>query len=142
MMVEQPTRAAIGARIPLWITIVVILGALLSLVGAVVSKVDPTLLTGGGALTDAARVYADYTFARDLAVSIVLLTLLAVRARLPLASVMTLVALIQIIDTLDDLTRGAFALAPGLLIYAIVFLLAAWTLVGRPGWRLGARRAD
>ena len=74
--------------------------------------------------------------------SIVLLALLTVRARLPLASVMTLVALIQIIDTLDDLTRGAFALAPGLLIYAIVFLLAAWTLVGRPGWRLGARRAD
>ncbi|HEX2346897.1 MAG TPA: hypothetical protein VHI51_00545 [Ktedonobacterales bacterium] len=142
MKVEQTTRAAIGARIPLWITIVVILGALLSLVGAVVSKVDPTLLTGGGPLTDAARVYTDYTFARDLAVSIVLLTLLVLRARLPLASVMTLVALIQIIDTLDDLTRGAFALAPGLLFYAILFLLGAWALAGRPRWRRGARRAD
>lgn len=142
MMVEQPTRAAISVRIPLWITIVVILGALLSLVGAVVSKVDPTLLTSGGALTDAARVYADYTFARDLAVSIVLLALLTVRARLPLASVMTLVALIQIIDTLDDLTRGAFVLAPGLLIYAILFLLGAWMLAGQPRWRRSVRRAD
>lgn len=141
MMVEQPTRAATGARVPLWITIVVILGALLSLVGAVLSKVDPALLTSGGALTDAARVYTDYTFARDLAVSIVLLALLAVRARLPLASVMTLVALIQIIDTLDDLTRGAFALAPGLLIYAILFLFGAWVLAGRPRWRRSVRRA-
>ena len=32
-------------RIPLWVYIVVILGALLTATGAVISKVDPTLLT-------------------------------------------------------------------------------------------------
>lgn len=138
-MRKQPTHATSNARIPLWIVVIVILGALLSLIGAAVSKINPTLLTGG-ALTDAARVYADYTFARDLAVAILLLALLALRARLALVSVMTLVALIQIIDTLDDLARGAFSLAPGLLIFAIVFLLGAWQLAGRPLWQVGAWR--
>ena len=32
-------------RIPLWVSVVVILGALLTATGAVISKVDPTLLT-------------------------------------------------------------------------------------------------
>ena len=139
-MRKHPMRATSGARIPLWIVIVVILGALLSLVGAAVSKVNPTLLRGGGALTDVARVYADYTFAHDLAVGAMLLALLALRARSALIGMMTLVALIQIIDTLDDLALGAFSLAPGLLIFAIVFLLGAWQLAGRPLWRVAAWR--
>ncbi|HKB47126.1 MAG TPA: hypothetical protein VKC57_05480, partial [Ktedonobacterales bacterium] len=38
-------------RIPLWVSIVVVLGALLTLSGAVISKLAPTLLTNGGAVT-------------------------------------------------------------------------------------------
>ncbi|MGH2505731.1 MAG: hypothetical protein ACRDID_24730, partial [Ktedonobacterales bacterium] len=137
---KQMIRESSGAKIPLWVGIVIVLGALLSLVGAVVSKVDPTLLTGGGVVTSVARVYADYTFARDLAVAIMLIVLLALRARLALVGVMSLVALIQLIDTLNDLARGDFSLAPGLLIYAIVFLIGAWQLAGRPLWRAAAWR--
>ena len=79
------------ARFPLWVSIVVILGALLTITGAVVSKVDPTLLTNGSPMTDAARTYADYLFARNLS----------------LAGYMVLIALIQLVDSADDLARGA-----------------------------------
>lgn len=124
-------------RIPLWVSIVVILGALLSAMGAVISKVDPTLLTNGSAMTDAARVYADYMFARSLALAVMLLFLLALRARHMLAGFMVLVALIQIFDVIDDLARGAFLLAPGLVVFAVVFLVSAWQLFGQAIWRVG-----
>ena len=128
------------AHIPLWVSIVVIIGALLSAVGAVVSKVDPTLLTNGNPITDAARVYADYMFARSLALAVMLLFLLMLRARHMLAGFMVLIALIQIVDVIDDLARGAFLLAPGLLVFAIIFLLGAWRLFGQRIWRVDAWR--
>ena len=126
---HKTTQAVV--RFPLWVSIVVILGALLSVTGAVISKVDPTLLTNGSPVTEAARVYADYTFARDLALAVMLLLLLAIRARRMLAGFMILVALVQLIDIADDLARGDWLLIPGLLVFAIVFLLGAWRLLGR-----------
>ncbi len=126
--------------IPWWVSLVVILGAALTVTGAVISKVDPTLLTGGNPMNDAARVYADYLFARNLAVAVMLLLLLAVRARRMLAGFMALAALIQVVDILDDLTRGAFVLVPGLIVFAIVFLLGASQLFGHAIWRLDAWR--
>ncbi|GCE15674.1 hypothetical protein [Tengunoibacter tsumagoiensis] len=128
------------ARFPLWIFIVVILGALLSITGAVISKVNPTLLTSGGTMTETARVYADYMFARSLALAIMLLFLLFIRSRRVLASFMVLIALIQLIDGVDDLVRGAFLLVPGLLVFALVFFAGAWKLFGQPFWHLDAWR--
>src|SRR5689334_16543503 len=90
-------------HIPLWVTIVVILGALLTATGAIISKVDPTLLTNGSPMTDAARVYADYLFARNLPLAIMLLFLLAVKARHMLAGFMVLTAFIQLVDVINDL---------------------------------------
>jgi len=46
------------AHFPLWVSIVVVLGALLTLTSAVISKVDPTLLTNGNPMTDSARISA------------------------------------------------------------------------------------
>ena len=133
-MVNQSVRHGTGKPLPVWVRLVVILGALLFLVGAVVSKVNPTLLTNSP-MTDAARVYADYTFARDLAIAALLLLLLLVRARGILAGVMVLVALIQLLDILNDLAHGALILIPGLLLFAVVFLLGAGQLFGRPLWQ-------
>ena len=128
------------ARFPLWVSIVVILGTLLILAGAVISKLDPTLLTNGSPMTDAARIYADYLFARNLALAVMLLLLIAIRAQRMLAGFMVLVALIQLVDSVDDLARGAFLLVPGLLVFAIVFLLGAWRLFGRAVWHVDAWR--
>ena len=127
-------------RIPWWVAIVVILGALLTITGAVISKVNPTMLTNGGPVTDAVRVYADYVFARNLPLAIMLLLLLTLRARQMLAGFMVLIAFIQIVDVLNDLARGDFLLVPGLLVFAIVFLLGAWQLFGQAIWHGDAWR--
>ncbi len=125
-------------RIPLWVSIVVILVALLTATGAVISKVDPTLLTNGSPMTDAARVYADYMFARNLPLAVMLLFLLAVKARRMLAGFMVLTAFIQLVDVINDLARGAVVLVPGLLVFAIVFLIGAWQLFGQAFWHVDA----
>jgi hypothetical protein len=122
--------------IPLWVSIVVILGAVLTATGAIISKVDPTILTNGSSMTDAARVYADYMFARNLPLAVMLLLLLAARARRMLAGFMVLTALIQFVDVIDDLARGAFLLVPGLLVFTIVFLIGAWQLFGQAVWHV------
>ena len=140
MQTNDLKTSQLVVHIPLWVSIVVIVGALLSAVGAVISKVDPMLLTNGNPITDATRVYADYMFARSLALAGMLLFLLALRARHMLAGFMVLIALIQIVDVIDDLARGAFLLAPGLLVFAIIFLLGAWRLFGRGIWRVDAWR--
>jgi hypothetical protein len=127
-------------HIPLWVSIVVIFGALLTAAGAVISKVDPTLLTNGSPMTDAAWVYADYMFARNLPLAVLLLLLLAVRAQRMLAGFMVLTALIQLVDVINDLARGAFVLVPGLLVFAIVFLIGAWQLFGQAVWHVDAWR--
>jgi hypothetical protein len=129
-----------AVRFPLWVSIVVILGALLTLTGAVISKLDPTLLTNGSPMTEAARVYADYLFARNLALAVMVFLFLAIRARLMLAGFMVLVALIQLIDVGDDLARGDWLLIPGLLVFAIVFLLGARRLLGQAVWHIDTWR--
>lgn len=126
--------AQLASHIPLWVSIVVILSALLTITGAVISKVDPTLLTNGGLMTEVAQVYADYTFARNFALAVMMLFLLAVRARRMLAGFMVLIALIQIVDVINDLTRGDFLLVPGLLVFIIVLLIGAWRLFGQAMW--------
>src|SRR5437870_11315611 len=96
VQVDDPKISQSVVHIPLWVTIVVILGALLTATGAIISKVDPTLLTNGSPMTDAARVYADYLFARNLPLAVMLLFLLAVKARRMLAGFMVLTALIRL----------------------------------------------
>jgi hypothetical protein len=91
-------------------------------------------------MTDAAWVYADYFFARNLSLAVMLLFLLGVRARRMLAGFMVLTALIQLVDVINDLTRGAFVLVPGLLVFAIVFLIGAWQLFGQAFWHIDAWR--
>jgi len=79
-------------------------------------------------MTDAAWVYADYMFARNLALTLMLFLLLVLRDRRMLAGFMGLITLIQVIDVVDDLMRREFVLVPGLLVFAIVFLVGAWRL--------------
>ena len=118
----------------------VILGALLTAAGAIISKVDTTLLTNGSPMTDAERVYADYLFARNLPLAMMLLFLLAVKARHMLAGFMVLTAFIQLVDVINDLARGAFLLVPGLIIFAAVFLIGAWQLFGQAIWHIDTWR--
>ncbi len=63
-----------------------------------------------------------------------LLLLLTLRARRMLAGFMVLVAFIQIVDVINDLTRSDFLIVPGLLVFAIVFLIGAQRLFGQALW--------
>jgi hypothetical protein len=135
-------------RIPWWVAATVVVGALLLISGALISKVDPTMLVANGApLTDAARAYTDYLFARNLPLAVLLVFFLVIRARRMLAGFMVLSALIQILDVVDDLARAEWQLAPGLIVLAVVFLAGAWRLLGQAvwnanTWRDGAASAD
>jgi hypothetical protein len=137
---RDATPPRTGERIPWWVAGVVILGAALTLAGAVISKAAPTLVTDGSAVTGTARVYADYVFARDLPLALLLLALLALGARRMLAGLMVLTGLIQLVDVANDLLRGDFVLVPGLLVFALLFLLGARKLFGQAIWRADAWR--
>src|SRR5262249_11367005 len=94
--------------------------------------------TNGNPMTDAARVYADYLFARNLPLALILLLLLALRSRRMLAGFMVLVGLIQLVDAANDLARGDILLVPGLLVFALVYVIAARRLLGQAPWHRAA----
>lgn len=119
--------------VPRWATAVIIVTAVLTAAGAVISIATPTLLTSShAAMNPAARVYAGYTFSRDLAIAVFLLALLAIRARRALAQVVSLVGLIQLIDAAVDACTGRLPLVPALLLLAAALAAAAWRLSRSP----------
>jgi hypothetical protein len=136
------TLAVVSPRIPqLQPWGVVNFGAVLTLASGVIAKVAPTLVTDGSAVTGTARVYADYVFARNLPLALLLLALLALWARRMLAGFMVLTGLIQLVDVANDLLRGDFVLVPGLLVFALLFLFGAWKLFGQAIWRADTWRS-
>lgn len=101
-------------------------------VGAVVAIANPAMLvTPGAQITDAARTYAGYFISRNLALAILLLVTLAFRARHMLTGLMVLTALIQVFDAILDATEGRWTLVPGVLIFAIAYIIGAVRLSGR-----------
>lgn len=122
--------------IPVWVYIVVILSVGLTVVGALASKFNPSLLASGHAIPAPMRIYTDYMFSRSFALAAIILFLFLIRARRMLAGFMMMLALIQFIDVIDDASRGDFMLASGILVLAILFLIAAWRLFGQPLWRI------
>jgi hypothetical protein len=64
-----------------------------------------------------------------------LLVLLGLRARRALGNLMVLIALIQILDACIDCFEGRWMIVPGVLVFGLVFLIAAARLSGYPFWR-------
>ena len=113
-------------RIPWWVNTIVILGALLTASGGILALVRPELLAGSGApMNQAAYVYAGYLVSRGLALAIMLLAALAVREYRVLVGLMALTVLTQVIDTVVDVTTGRASLVPVILVFAVVYLIAA-----------------
>lgn len=127
--------------IPWWLFVVVILGAALMLVGVLTSQLAPGMeLAKGEHLTHAARVYADYLFARNLPLAIILVGLLLIRACRMLAGFMVLTACIQVLDGIMDASHGRVTLVPIMIAYSALFLICAWRLLGEAPWHLGVWR--
>lgn len=120
-----------------WLRILVVLGALLTALGAVIALVHPAMLVSPhDEINGAVRIYAGYLAARNLALAVMLIGLLLAGARRGLANLMVLVGFIQLLDICMDLAEGRWAVAPGVFVFGVVFLIAASRLIGDPFWRI------
>jgi hypothetical protein len=127
--------------LPWWLSGSVVLGALLMATGAIIALVHPAMLVAPGAeINSAARIYAGYLVSRNLALAVMLVAMLGMRARGTLSSLMLLTAFIQLLDTGVDCMEGRWAVVPGVTIFGIVFFLGAARLSGQPFWKAGAWR--
>lgn len=127
------------ATLPLWLRIMVLIGATLLTAGAFISLLHPALLVSPNAeINPAVRVYASYTFSRDLGLAIMLVVALLLRARATLNSLMLLVGFIQILDAFTDCVDHRWTIVPGTLVIGLVFFLGAASLSGTPFWKIQA----
>lgn len=125
--------------IPWWVCLIVILGALLTGMGAVIALVHPAMLVSPqDEINGAVRIYAGYLASRNVALALLLLVLLFLKARRALGNLMVLVGFIQLLDVCMDCAEGRWTIVPGVLVFGLVFLFAASRLSGYPFWRLKA----
>jgi hypothetical protein len=128
--IKKPTN------IPLWVSVLVIAGALLTAMGAVIALVRPAMLVSPqDKINGAVHVYAGYLAARNLALALMLAGLLAIGARRALGNVMALVALVQLLDGCIDCAEGRWTIVPVVLLLGVLFSIGAARLAGTPLWR-------
>lgn len=85
----------------------------------------------GEAVTSGTEIFAAYTGARDLAVAISLVVLVAMRSTRVLPGLLLVVALANALDGIDAIASGRGAQVPGALVAAILFSGAGAWLFGR-----------
>jgi len=123
------TRWLIGA--------VVVLGALVTGLTGVLSLVAPATflaLTGhrGEPVTAGVRVFAAYAGARELAIAVALVVLLALRSRRVLPGLMMVTAGANAVDVVGAVAAGRWVQLPGAVVVALVFLATAVWLFTHP----------
>ena len=129
------------AAISWWVGAVVVLGATLMAMGAVIALVRPAMLVfPGDEINGAVRIYAGYLFSRNLTIAVFLLLALGLRARGMLNTLVLLTAWIQIFDAGVDAWEGRWVIVPGVLVLGGMFLAASARVSGFPFWKVGAWR--
>ncbi len=130
-----------NAPLPKWLPLIVVPGALLMAIGAVIAVTNPAMLASpGGAINGAVHVYAGYLVARNLALALLLIVTLSIGARRSLSTLMLLTAVIQIFDAMIDAVEARWPLIPGVVVFAALFLFGAARLTGSPIWKSNAWR--
>jgi len=125
-----------AAPVPWWVSAIILLGALLTATGAILALIHPAMLVSPhDEINGAVRIYAGYLAARNGALAIMLIVLLSLGARRSLGNLMVLIALIQVLDAVLDIAEGRWMIVPGVLVFGLVFLIAAGRLSGYPFWR-------
>lgn len=128
-------------RIPPWVTAIVIIGTLITVAGGLVAWLHPaTLIPAGSPLTHGVDLYGQRMAARNLALGAALIVLLAARAARPLATVMAVIVLVEIGDTISAIVNADWAQASGVLV-AVAFAWAASRLLGAPVWQPASYRS-
>ncbi len=140
-IVSEQTSSSGASRqgFPWWINIAVVMGALLMLAGGVIAVVRPVMLVSPhDEINGAVHIYAGYLASRNIALAVLLLMMLSLRARIALSNLMVLTAFIQLLDAGIDCVEGRWPIVPGVLVFGLVFWLAAARLRGVPFWRAEA----
>lgn len=116
---------------------VIILGALITGLVGLLSLVAPTAFLAaighsGAHLTAGTQIFAAYTGARELAIAVALVVLLALHSTRVLPGLMVVTAGANLLDVVDALAAGRWVQVPGALVFALAFLAAAAWLVKQP----------
>jgi hypothetical protein len=128
-----------GVRLPWWVVLEVLLGALLLCAGAFIALLHPAMLVSSSdTINGAVHVYAGYLASRNLALAFILVSALTLQARRSLGALMVLIALVQALDACMDCAEGRWMIAPGVVVFAVAFLFGAARVSGNPFWRRSA----
>jgi hypothetical protein len=131
-----PSTGTALPGIPWWLQLAVIVSALLMAAGGVIALVHPAMLVSPqDEINGAVHIYAGYLASRNLVLATMLLAMLSLRARDALSHLMVLTAFIQIADACIDGVEGRWPIAPGVLVFGVVFFLGAARLRGYPFWK-------
>jgi hypothetical protein len=130
----RPSAQADGGSVSIarLVDVVVVLGALLTGAAGLASIFAPQVfLTFVGVSSEpinaGTEVFARYTGTRDVALAVMLLTLVAVRSRRVLAGLLVATALANALDCALDLVAQRWPAAPGPFLVAVLYLgAAAW----------------
>jgi hypothetical protein len=128
-------------RLPWWLNVIVVLGALLMATGGFMALLQPSrLVSPHDEINGAVHIYAGYFASRALVLAVMLLAARLFRAKGLLNSLMLLTAFIQLMDLGIDWHEGRRAVIPGVVAVAVLFFIGAASLSGYPFWRAGAWR--
>lgn len=128
--------SATSTPIPWWLRAIVILGAVLLAIGALLALFQPAMLVSpNDEINGAVHIYAGYFASRNLALAIMLVALLSLTAKHALSNMMALVALVQLLDAAIDCVEGRWILVPGVVLLGLLFLIGAVRLTGYPFWQ-------
>jgi hypothetical protein len=129
-----------ASAIPWWVRLIVILGAIVTAMGALIALFHPAMLVSShDDINGAVRIYAGYLAARNLAIALMLGGLLVIGAKRALGHLMILVVLIQMLDVCMDAVEGRWMIVPGVLLIGVLFLIAAARLCeGTRLWKIEA----
>jgi hypothetical protein len=119
--------------------VVVLLGVVLTAMGAVIALVHPVMLVSPhDEINPAVHIYAGYLASRNFSLAIMLLALLVIGARRALGNLVAIVGLIQLVDAGMDVAEGRLPVAAGVLVLGLLLLIAASRFSGAPFWRVEA----
>jgi hypothetical protein len=89
-------------------------------------------------ISGAVKIYAGYFASRNLALAILLLVAMSLRARQVLSGLLLFASLIQMVDAVMDGMEHRWAVAPGVVVLGLLFAFAASRISGSPFWRAEA----
>ena len=132
-------QLALARPVGWWPKVLVLLGVVLTAMGAVIALVHPVMLVSPqDEINEAVHIYAGYLAARNFALAAMLLVLLIIGARRALGNLVAIVGLIQLLDAGMDVAEGRWAVAPGVLVLGVLLLLAANRYSGAVFWKIEA----